>query len=269
MRTPALLLLTASLATTACGASSMHRAPAAAMSGGAAPAAQPATTTADESPLRAPSEEPAAPPGASQASQAPARALFGVDAPAQVAAPDARLPMLIYTGNLELAVLDTAAALADAEKLAAEHGGYLARRDDRSITLRVPVARFGDAVARAAALGDVVRRDVSAADVTEEFADLEVRIKNARAVRDRLEQLLAKSTTIQDSINLERELARVTSDLERLQGRVKLLRDRAAFSTLTLRFSPKKTDAPPAAPGRPRLPLPWVESLGLGRLLSL
>ena len=270
MRNRLLLLLVASLATTACGASSMPMSPRASMSGGAAPSPAP-NRPADEEALRPPTEEAPGSPAA-PAPRPAATALLGADRPADkpvIATPDGRLPMLIYTGTLHVAVLDTTASLAEAEKLALELGGYLARRDDRAITVRVPAARFSDAVARAAKLGDVLHRDVSAQDVTEEFADLEVRMKNARAVRDRLEQLLAKATTIQDSINLERELARVTAELERFEGRMKLLRDRAAFSTLTLRFEPQKTDAAPGAPKRPHLPLPWVDSLGLGKLLSL
>lgn len=268
MRRSALALLIAALGSTACAASSAPMSPRASRSADVTPS-QPAPRADDT--LRAPPGDEA--PGAPQApSPQPAAApLLGVDRPADglIAAPDARLPMLIYTGTLHVAVLDTSAALTEAERIAAELGGYLARRDDRSVTLRLPVARFSDGVARATRLGDVLHRDVSAQDVTEEYADLEVRVKNARAVRDRLEHLLAKAATIQDSIQLERELARVTADLERLEGKAKLMRDRAAFSTLTVRFEPRKTDAPPGAPKRPHLPLPWVDSLGLGKLLSL
>lgn len=180
---------------------------------------------------------------------------------------ETRGPLLIYTATFSLAVFDVAPGLAAVEKLADEVGGFLAKRSDHAVTIRVPVARFPEVVARITKLGDVTHRDVTAEDVTEEFADLDVRIRNARATRDRLEQLLAKAANVQDSVTIERELTRVTGDLERLEGRIKLLKDRAAYSTVTVSFEARHTEAV----GEPltRLPFPWLSQLGLSHLLNL
>ncbi|RYE76609.1 MAG: DUF4349 domain-containing protein, partial [Myxococcales bacterium] len=85
-------------------------------------------------------------------------------------------------------------------------------------------------------------------------------------VRDRLAQLLAKSTTVQDSLMIERELNRVAGEIDRLEGRLKYLRDRAAFSTLTVSFANRRTDSPPPSV---RLPFSWLRVGGLSQLLSL
>ncbi|KYF97581.1 hypothetical protein BE20_38185, partial [Sorangium cellulosum] len=176
-------------------------------------------------------------------------------------------PLLVYTAQVAMAVFEVGASLGKVEELARDLGGFLARRDDRAITIRVPAARFDEALKRLEGLGDVVQRNVVAEDVTEEFLDLGVRIRNARVVRDRLEKLLEKAAKVEESIQLERELARVTSELERLEGRLKFLRDRVAFSTLTVSFQPRSTET--ITPSGPRLPIDWLNELGLSRLLNL
>ncbi|HTN82155.1 MAG TPA: DUF4349 domain-containing protein [Sorangium sp.] len=183
------------------------------------------------------------------------------------AASEAPAPLLIYTAQVAMAVFEVGASLGKVEALARELGGFLARRDDRTITIRVPAARFDDALKRLEGLGDMLQRNVVAEDVTEEFLDLGVRIRNARAVRDRLEKLLEKAAKVEESIQLERELARVAGELERLEGRLKFLRDRVAFSTLTVSFQPRSTET--ITPSGPRLPIDWLNELGLSRLLNL
>ncbi|MDC0682582.1 DUF4349 domain-containing protein [Sorangium atrum] len=226
-------------------------APPPAPGGGAQPpAARPAPTAATPQP--APTSSGAAPQGAPQAA-------------GEVSA--ARAPLLVYTADIAMAVFEVGASLGKVEALARDLGGFLARRDDRTITIRIPAARFDEALKRLEGLGDILQRNVVAEDVTEEFLDLGIRIRNARAVRDRLEKLLEKAAKVEESIQLERELARVSSELERLEGRLKFLRDRVAFSTLTVTFQPRSTET--LAPSGPRLPIDWLNELGLSRLLNL
>ncbi|WP_437999802.1 DUF4349 domain-containing protein [Sorangium sp. So ce185] len=223
---------------------------------GAPGPAQPAATS------RPAPTSPAPQPGAAPAATGPQGAQQGA---AEASAAPA--PLLVYTAQVAMAVFEVGASLGKVEELARDLGGFLARRDDRAITIRVPAARFDEALKRLEGLGDVLQRNVVAEDVTEEFLDLGVRIRNARVVRDRLEKLLEKAAKVEESIQLERELARVTSELERLEGRLKFLRDRVAFSTLTVSFQPRSTET--ITPSGPRLPIDWLNELGLSRLLNL
>lgn len=178
-----------------------------------------------------------------------------------------RAPLLVYTAQLTVAVFEVDASLAQVEALGRELGGFLTRRDDHTITIRVPAARFDEAVKRLEKVGDMLHRNVTAEDVTEEFRDLEVRLKSAHAVQERLTQLLAKATKVEESVQIERELDRVTGEIDRLEGRMKFLRDRATFSTITVNFAPKGKETVNQGPFR--LPSPWLQQLGLGRLLQL
>lgn len=184
----------------------------------------------------------------------------------EVASP-VHAPMLIYTGRVQMAVYEVRSSLGEVEVLARSMGGFLAKRDDRSITIRVPAARFDEAMRRIEKMGDMLSRDVQVEDVTEEFNDVDIRLKNARAVRDRLEQLLSKAAKVEESIQIEKELERVALTIERLEGRMKFLKDRAAFSTITVIFQPRSAVELSKRPFN--LPVPWLYELGLGRLLAL
>jgi hypothetical protein len=178
----------------------------------------------------------------------------------------ARGPMLIYTATMNMAVFQVVEASKQVETMARDAGGFLARRDDTSIVIRIPAAKFEDILKRIEKLGDVLHRNVAAEDVTEQFMDMEVRLKNARAVRDRLQQLLEKATKVEESLSIEKELTRIGTEIETLEGKLKYLRDRVMFSTITVSFQPKQSDSVKPSV---RIPVVWLDQLGLGRLLNL
>jgi hypothetical protein len=166
-----------------------------------------------------------------------------------------------------MAVFDVNPGLKAVETAARELGGFLARQTNNTITVRIPAARFHEALARMEKLGDVTARDIQAEDVTAEYLDLELRIKSARSVRERLEQLLGRASKVEESIAIERELERVMAEIERMEGRLKYLRDRAQFSTISVTFAARPKEL--VAKDTFRLPFPWLDQLGLGRLLEL
>jgi hypothetical protein len=220
----------------------------------------------------APASVPAPPPpsvvGGAPGGAASPVLLASNDVAAGKSVPDAphSAAMLIYTGNITMAVYQVQTALEGVEQVARGAGGYLSVRQDTSITVRVPRDRFDDAIARIEKLGDVTHRDIKAQDVTDEYVDLQARLKSAHSMRDRLTELLSHAA-VKEAIDIEKELGRVTEDIERMEGRLKLLRDQIAFSTITVSFTP-------LAPDRVRESsilnaFPWLQSLGLGSLLDV
>lgn len=175
--------------------------------------------------------------------------------------------VLIYTAQFRMAVFEVDEALDDVEALARSLGGFLSRRTDTEITIRVPAAQFDDALNGIAAKGDVLTRNVQVEDVTEEYLDVTLRLKNARQVRERIAQLLADAKSVEESLEVERELNRLSGEIERLEGRLKFLRNRARYSTITVTFQPERVDEVPSSAFQ--LPFPWLRELGLGRLMNL
>ena len=152
--------------------------------------------------------------------------------------------MIIRTGTALVEVDSLEAAIASVRSFALQLGGQLANvsvqtgeeRNRRAILeVKVPSARFDDALNRIEPLGDVKSVEVQAQDVGEEYVDIAARVANARRLEERLIQLLATRTgKLDDVLNVERELARVREEIDRMEGRLRYLRSRVAVSTLTL-----------------------------------
>ena len=175
-------------------------------------------------------------------------------------------PLLIYRAEIHMGVFQTREVIDSTEKMARDMGGYLVRRSDREIVIRVPSAKFREALSKVGGFGDVLHQNVEVEDVTEKFFDLQTRLKNMKAVRDRFQQLLAKANSVEDSLKIERELERVTTQIEVMEGRLKLMRELIAFSTITLRLEPQSSEH--VAP-KVNLPFDWLRKLGLPSLLSM
>ncbi|MBL8741417.1 MAG: DUF4349 domain-containing protein [Myxococcales bacterium] len=184
-----------------------------------------------------------------------------------VADPSRKQPILIYRAEFSLSVYEVQKSLDAVDGLAKEVGGYLSRRDDHSITIRVPAEHFQKVVDSIAKVGDVLHRDVVSEDVTAEYRDLEVQLANLIALRARFEKLLEKAGKVEEALAIEQQLGRVTGEIERIKGRLKLLGDQARYSTITVRFEARSNQQVQQGPFV--LPLPWLNQVGLRRLMSL
>lgn len=176
--------------------------------------------------------------------------------------------MLIYTAQITMAVYEVEKALALVETTGRDSGGFLARRTDREIVIRVPTEKFFEVLKKLEGMGDLLHKNVQVEDVTEQYLDVALRLKNARDVRDRMAQLLAQAKTVEESLKVEQQLERLSAEIERLEGRLKYLRDRVRFSTITVSFQPMQVSDLQRDKVF-RLPFPWLQQLGLGRLLNL
>ena len=102
-----------------------------------------------------------------------------------------------------------------------------------SMVVRVPEERLEDALQRMRELGDVEELGMSALDVTEQAQDLQVRLRNLRQLEDRLLRLLEQRTgDLEDVLAVERELARVRSEIETREMHLEDLERRVRMSTL-------------------------------------
>jgi hypothetical protein len=186
----------------------------------------------------------------------------------QTDAVDLSGPLLIYMAEIHLAVYEVDAKQDAILAAVTEMGGFLAQRTDDMLVVRVPAARYRDALAVVEATGDVLHRNVQVLDVGEEFRDNAIRIRNAEQMRDRLAQLLTRANDVEAALAIERELGRLTDEIERLKGRQRYLADRISFSTITVRFQPLSTEPAAGADGFV-LPFPWLNELGLTNLMRL
>ncbi len=188
--------------------------------------------------------------------------------------------MLIYTASMALMVDQVTASIDRAVAVAIEAGGFLAQRTDNSVQLRIPSPRFRDVFASLERLGDVQSRSVQAEDVSEQFHDLEVQLTNLRSVQHRLQEFLTRANNITEMLNVERELERISAQIDQIEGRMHFLQNRAQLSTISLALSPRPVvvlhGPDPVPHATMYLPSPqmslaidWLRELGLPRLLQL
>lgn len=152
--------------------------------------------------------------------------------------------MIIRTGQASIEVSGLDPAVVKLRQLSVQLGGYIANssfaggRDQvrtASIELKIPAAKYDQAVGGLNGIGKLESINTAAEDVGEEYVDVAARVANSRRLEERLISLLATRTgKLQDVLAVERELARVREEIERYDGRMRFLKTRSAISTLSV-----------------------------------
>jgi hypothetical protein len=189
--------------------------------------------------------------------------------------------LIMYNGDVAMTVDDgkVASVLDKIIDLSEGAGGHLGTRRDLGVTVRVPSVRFRETLAKIGELGEITHQSITAEDVSEEFHDAEVRLANMKASQKRLQEFLAKSANMNDMLTLERELERISMDIDRVEGRMRFLKEHVAFSTLTIALTARPKSQPIIAGGggggkvssSPRimhLQAEWLDNLGVDKLVN-
>lgn len=154
---------------------------------------------------------------------------------------------IIKSGNMTLKVIDADDATFQITRIAKDNGGdifstslYEGANNIKSgtVTVKVLVANFEKAfieIKKVASL--VVRESISGQDVTEQYTDLQSRLKNKQVEEQAFAAILQRSGQIDDVLKVTRELARVRGEIEVFQGRIKLLESQTDMSTITAQIS--------------------------------
>jgi len=168
--------------------------------------------------------------------------------------PEAMPRKIIYTATVELVVERFDAIPSQVEAMAAKFGGFVAqssvsgspgqpRRGHWSI--RVPVENYSKLLAAAEQLGEVSSATSAAQDVSEEYYDVEARIRNDKRQEERLLKLLDEETgKLEEVLQVERELGRVRGQIEQSEGRLRVLSNLTALSTVNLQVEEIKDYSP-------------------------
>jgi len=115
----------------------------------------------------------------------------------------------------------------------------------RSLTVRIPTTRFQqtiDSISKHVSYFDT--KQISAKDVTEEFVDLEARLKAKQTLEKRYLELLSKANNVKEILEIERELSNIREEIEAKQGRLKYLENRVSLSTINIEFYKLTSEKP-------------------------
>ena len=155
---------------------------------------------------------------------------------------------IIRTGTLSVVVTELADAVTQVQDIVdGIPGAFVAasnvQQDDpqrvSTITVRVPVETFDATLAALRNVGaEVIDEDIRSQDVTAQYTDLTARLRNATAAEQQLLEILTRAVSVQDTIDVQRELTQVRERIEVLQGQLNLLTNQTSLATIALRLHP-------------------------------
>ncbi|CQR48320.1 hypothetical protein BN1058_02687 [Paraliobacillus sp. PM-2] len=159
---------------------------------------------------------------------------------------------IIYHANLDLEVTDFQGAMDQLEKEINGTGGYIVTSEsyqvdneqkEGTITARIPQEQF-DSFIRLVETGDmkVLQKSVSGEDVTEQYVDLESRLKSKQVVEERLLSFMEKAEKTEDLLKISNDLAEVQEEIEQITGRMNYLENKSDLATVTMHIRENRVD---------------------------
>ncbi|HJH32288.1 MAG TPA: DUF4349 domain-containing protein [Methanosarcinaceae archaeon] len=156
---------------------------------------------------------------------------------------------VITTADLSLDVDDASIAVDMVINITQDAGGFVSSSSVYNnyygegtgkagyVTIRIPQSGFTPVMDEIGMLGSVTSKSISGRDVTEEYTDLSARLGNLERQELRLLEILNMTTTVDEVLDVERELGRIRGEIESLTGRLNYLNDQVDLSTINVRVS--------------------------------
>ena len=169
--------------------------------------------------------------------------------------------LMAWSAEMTIRVKDIARTEKQLHSILKKYSGYLQSQHEQSYTLKIPSSSGQAALDELRGLGTEENFSFIGEDLTDAISDLDVRMNNLRNLQKRLTELLQTSKTVKDTLSIEKELARITTELDLLLTRQKQNRNRVDFIsidlTLILQHSPVKPQNSPDALSF----YPWLRNL--------
>lgn len=152
---------------------------------------------------------------------------------------------IIKEGEIHFETSDLAKTRKLIDEAIKELKGYISKEDEytyndriaQSLIIRVPAENFDKLVADISkGVKRFDRKRIQARDVTEEYLDIELRIKIKKETESRYRELLSKAKTVEEILSIEKQIGELRAEIESIEGRLKYLQNRLSYSTLTVAF---------------------------------
>jgi len=155
---------------------------------------------------------------------------------------------IIRDADLTMEVPNTTETQRKVTSIAESHGGFVVTSEakqreasepakrtlDIKLVVRVPSNQFGPALSEIEGLAtNLTQRNVTGQDVTEEFIDLEARLKTQKALEAQFLEIMKQAKKVADALEVQRQIADVRTEIEKLEGRRRFLESRTSLSTIT------------------------------------
>jgi hypothetical protein len=129
--------------------------------------------------------------------------------------------------------------IVSSESKQANAEGQLKPESTVTVTIKVPAAQFDSVINQIRGAGSRIAQDkISTQDVTEEYIDLEARIRAKQALEAQFMEIMKQARTVQDALEVQRQLSDVRAEIERLEGRRRFLENQTSLSTINITMRP-------------------------------
>jgi len=164
---------------------------------------------------------------------------------------------IVKSGRISLEVESVVTTMGEIASIADELGGYVVSSDkyetdegpSANMNIRIPVEKFDQAFDRLRQLAiDVPHESTDSMDVTEEYVDLQARLHNLQATESQYLALLEKAESVEDTIQIWRELSNIREQIEQIEGRMKYLERTSDMSFIHISLSEPGALAGPWSP---------------------
>jgi len=161
--------------------------------------------------------------------------------------------LIVRNASLSLVVPDTQAALDEINSLVDELEGYIVQSNvyqyqeglQASVTFRIPADSLDQALTRVRDLATEVRsQNVSGEDMTEEYVDLQSRLRHLQATEQRLLEFLEEAEDTEAALAVYDQLRQVQGEMEQVKGRMQYLEQSAAMATVSVEIIPDELAQP-------------------------
>ena len=172
-----------------------------------------------------------------------------VSSDAAAASGDAAAPMerkIVRNADMSIVVDDVDTVVSRVTALVSEQQGFVVRshrfgtgdEERASMSFRVPSESLDAVLDEVRQWANIVENEqTSARDVTEEFIDTEARLNSLKATETRYLDLLTRAETVEETLNVQRELENVRYRIESSEGRLRFLRQTTSLSLVNLEIS--------------------------------
>jgi hypothetical protein len=213
---------------------------------GAACSSESPDESADSSNAAMPTTGAGEPFGEEPAAQADGAAVVGDDGSANQALPDVLDRKIIQNTTVDLEVEEVSRTFQDIMNIALTAGGHVASSsfsndDDQQIadlTIRVPAEQHQQVLQQLREMGEVTQESSDANDITEEYTDLQARLRTLEATEGRYLELLGRAQAIPDILTVQDRLDGVRGQIEQVQGRINMFDQLTDLGTITVHLRP-------------------------------
>jgi Domain of unknown function (DUF4349) len=144
--------------------------------------------------------------------------------------------IVIHNATLSVGVDSRDSANARLSRIAAGAGGYAVTLGNDMSVIRVKTELLASTIVEISTLGKVTDKSISGNDVTDEYSDYQLRLESATKARTRYLELLAKAENVEATLKVEKELERLSIEIEQLEGKIKKIDHLAAYSTISVHY---------------------------------